>query len=244
MRRPNVPLKPHRRANSKSPTSSISATRHGCESDWETADDMRAGHGLLVLPTRDRRRAKSPTGHKAKQHPRSAGTLRPRLGLPGDAHSAGLQEPRAAFIPGRARSDAAMTSDHPIIRWRCAGRIVARPEAQASTKKGQDMRALLFTLASISLIGPAVADDYYTSPYVRKDGTPVQGHYSTQPNEYRYDNYSSRGNTNPYTGERGSQRNEFTTPPAYNTGRSHSDSYGGSAPRSNPYSGSRSRSRF
>ena len=35
---------------------------------------------------------------------------------------------------------------------------------------------------------------------------------------YRSNNYSSQGNTNPYTGEKGSQRNEYSNPPAYNTG--------------------------
>lgn len=101
------------------------------------------------------------------------------------------------------------------------------------------MRRIFFALAALFAINAALADDYYTRGYTRRDGTPVQGHYSTQPNEHRYDNYSSRGNVNPYTGERGSQRNEFTNPPAYNTGRRSSGSFGGY--NSN---GSRSRSRF
>lgn len=100
------------------------------------------------------------------------------------------------------------------------------------------MRTILFALASLFVLN-AFADDYYTRGYTRRDGTPVQGHYSTQPNEYRYDNYSSRGNTNPYTGERGSQRNEYTNPPAYNTGRQQSDPYG----TSGLYGNGRSRSR-
>ena len=47
--------------------------------------------------------------------------------------------------------------------------------------------------------------DQYVSPYVRSDGTYVEGHMRSSPNNSTFDNYSSRGNTNPYTGERGSR---------------------------------------
>lgn len=39
--------------------------------------------------------------------------------------------------------------------------------------------------------------------YYRSSGTYVQSYYRTSPNNYRYDNYSSRGNYNPYTGSKG-----------------------------------------
>lgn len=45
--------------------------------------------------------------------------------------------------------------------------------------------------------------DKYTRGYVRQDGTVVQGHYSTNPNTTRIDNYSTQGNINPYTGQVG-----------------------------------------
>lgn len=70
--------------------------------------------------------------------------------------------------------------------------------------------ALLFVFS-----GLAYADQYVRG-YTRSDGTYVQPHYRSDPNQYRYDNYSSQGNTNPYTGERGSQPNEFSSPPVYN----------------------------
>ncbi len=47
------------------------------------------------------------------------------------------------------------------------------------------------------------AADTYTQGYVRKDGTYVQPHHSTAPNETRTDNDSSRPNVNPYTGQAG-----------------------------------------
>jgi len=66
--------------------------------------------------------------------------------------------------------------------------------------------------------GMALADQYVRG-YLRSDGTYVRGYYRSNPNQYRWDNYSSRGNINPYTGESGSERNEFTSPPEYNRGR-------------------------
>src|SRR4051794_13739947 len=95
------------------------------------------------------------------------------------------------------------------------------------------MRCALVVLA-LGFGADSLLADNYTRPYVRRDGTVVEGHYSTEPNQYRFDNYSGRGNTNPYTGERGHQRHEFTDPPAFNTGRRNQDS--GSTPYMNPYS--------
>ena len=39
--------------------------------------------------------------------------------------------------------------------------------------------------------------------YWRNNGTYVQPHYRSDPNPYKWDNYSSSGNTNPWTGQRG-----------------------------------------
>lgn len=39
--------------------------------------------------------------------------------------------------------------------------------------------------------------------YYRSSGTYVMPHYRTSPNSYRFDNYSSQGNYNPYTGKKG-----------------------------------------
>lgn len=70
---------------------------------------------------------------------------------------------------------------------------------------------------SIAATG-AFAADRYVGGYTRQDGTYVQPHHQTAPNQYRYDNYSSQGNVNPYTGQAGTQRNEHSNPPAYNQG--------------------------
>ncbi len=48
--------------------------------------------------------------------------------------------------------------------------------------------------------------DVYVNGYFRRDGTYVGGHHRTAPNRTTVDNFSTRGNVNPYTGRRGSKR--------------------------------------
>lgn len=65
---------------------------------------------------------------------------------------------------------------------------------------------------------PAMAQGYNSvSPYVTRDGTYVQPHFRTNPNSSTYDNWSTRGNTNPFTGQPG-----YTSP---------TPNYGYTAPR-------------
>ena len=42
--------------------------------------------------------------------------------------------------------------------------------------------------------------------YTTKKGTYVAPSYRSSPNKVKYDNYSSKGNYNPYTGKKGSVR--------------------------------------
>lgn len=57
-----------------------------------------------------------------------------------------------------------------------------------------------------------VLDDAYASAttyvggYVRKNGTYVQAHYRTGADSTRANNWSTKGNSNPYTGKRGSKK--------------------------------------
>lgn len=39
--------------------------------------------------------------------------------------------------------------------------------------------------------------------YMTKRGTYVSPHYRSDPDHFRYNNYSSKGNYNPYTGKKG-----------------------------------------
>lgn len=65
------------------------------------------------------------------------------------------------------------------------------------------MRKILFLLALLSL---SAYGDEYVNGYFRADGTYVAPHHRSSPNGYTFDNYSTQGNSNPYTGERGTER--------------------------------------
>lgn len=84
------------------------------------------------------------------------------------------------------------------------------------------MKTMLF-LVLLAFFSYAAADEWVNG-YYRSDGTYVQGHYRSSPNQYKFDNYSSQGNSNPYTGEKGYKRNEFSDPPSYNKSYPYGDS--------------------
>lgn len=46
----------------------------------------------------------------------------------------------------------------------------------------------------------------YVAPTVRRDGTFVRGHARSRPNGTQLDNWSTRGNVNPYTGRKGTRK--------------------------------------
>jgi hypothetical protein len=54
--------------------------------------------------------------------------------------------------------------------------------------------------------------EHYVSGYVRSNGTYVSGHFQTNPNGTRNDNYSTRGNINPHTGEPGTKPRDEDNP--------------------------------
>jgi hypothetical protein len=61
------------------------------------------------------------------------------------------------------------------------------------------------TPALSSYDGPSYgsSSETYVHGYTRKDGTYVPAHYRTSANGTKFDNWSTRGNTNPHTGRRG-----------------------------------------
>jgi prepilin-type processing-associated H-X9-DG protein len=63
------------------------------------------------------------------------------------------------------------------------------------------MKAALFTVALLAC-GVATAQTY-VKPHVTKNGTYVDGHVRTNPNNTNTDNYGTKGNYNPYTGQAG-----------------------------------------
>lgn len=64
-------------------------------------------------------------------------------------------------------------------------------------------RILLIISMLVAFSAGAYARDVHVNGYTRNDGTYVEPHYRTAPNNNYYDNYSSQGNTNPYTGQQG-----------------------------------------
>lgn len=81
------------------------------------------------------------------------------------------------------------------------------------------LRAItLLVAASLVLFCDSVlANDVYVNGYTRRDGTYVQPYYRTAPDSSRFNNYSSQGNTNPYTGRSGYEkpsRETYTAPRA------------------------------
>lgn len=66
-------------------------------------------------------------------------------------------------------------------------------------------RLLLLVSVGLALSSATFARDVYVKPYVTQDGTYVEGHHRTSPNDTKIDNYSSQGNINPYTGAPGTR---------------------------------------
>ena len=74
------------------------------------------------------------------------------------------------------------------------------------------MRILTAVLLALSIGGSVLARDVYVRPHVNKNGTYVEGHHRSSPNRTVDDNYGTRGNYNPYTGEAGTQPRSYERP--------------------------------
>lgn len=60
----------------------------------------------------------------------------------------------------------------------------------------------LVILAALLAAAPAFAADYVRG-YMRSNGTYVAPHYRSSPDSSMFNNYSTQGNVNPYTGQAG-----------------------------------------
>lgn len=68
------------------------------------------------------------------------------------------------------------------------------------------MIRVILTLIALTLSFPTFAGgSHSTRGYVKKNGTYVAPHRQTNPNRTQRDNWSSKGNTNPYTGKKGTK---------------------------------------
>jgi len=53
------------------------------------------------------------------------------------------------------------------------------------------------------LVGVGWAQAVWVRPHVRSNGSYVEGHYRTAPDSNPYNNWSTQGNVNPFTGKQG-----------------------------------------
>ena len=65
--------------------------------------------------------------------------------------------------------------------------------------------ALVMIVAALAATAAAAAGSHSKKGYIKKDGTYVAPSHATNPNKSKADNYSSKGNTNPYTGKEGTR---------------------------------------
>lgn len=63
----------------------------------------------------------------------------------------------------------------------------------------------ILAAALLCLALPALAKNVSVRPYVKKNGTYVAPSNKTSPNRTKIDNYSTKGNVNPYTGKEGTK---------------------------------------
>ena len=86
-----------------------------------------------------------------------------------------------------------------------------------------------YSVPTVSYNAPSV--NYYTpstvnyntttvSGYYRSNGTHVNSHVRTMPNSTNWDNFSTRGNSNPFTGSTGYRARDYSSG-AYNYGAGH-----------------------
>jgi hypothetical protein len=79
------------------------------------------------------------------------------------------------------------------------------PPKQERTEIMRTVVAALAIVGMMAMVDTAGAATR-VKPYVRKDGTYVQPHWRSSPNSTRLDNYSSKGNVNPFTGKKGTKQ--------------------------------------
>ena len=91
------------------------------------------------------------------------------------------------------------------------------------------LKHLVLAVVALVVTLPAQAGDY-VSGYTRSNGTYVSPHYRSSANSTVRDNYTYRGNTNPYTGSTGQSYYRQSPSSSYYRGYSspsYSSSYGG-----------------
>ena len=84
-------------------------------------------------------------------------------------------------------------------------------KTRVANKKKINMNRQFKLGVLLALISTATATAGSVRGYVTKNGTYVAPHYQSAPNKTKLDNYSTKGNVNPYTGKVGT-KNPYVTP--------------------------------
>ena len=79
--------------------------------------------------------------------------------------------------------------------------------------------SFLFTAGIVS-----AQTSVWQNGYTKSNGTYVNGHYKTTSNSTNWDNYSTKGNTNPYSGKSGTKARDYS---GYNSKATHTGPRGG-----------------
>jgi opacity protein-like surface antigen len=82
-----------------------------------------------------------------------------------------------------------------VLRWR------TEPIVQMLRRTA--MRNLILAAIVAAVMTSVASAQVHVKGYTKKDGTYVAPHYRSSPNSTKLDNYSTRGNANPYTGKVG-----------------------------------------
>lgn len=73
-------------------------------------------------------------------------------------------------------------------------------------------KTIFISILLVLFAASSVCAQVWVDPYNRRDGSYVPGHYRSQQDNTPLNNWSTRGNVNPYTGEKG-----YTDPYRQNT---------------------------
>lgn len=97
------------------------------------------------------------------------------------------------------------------------------------------LKTITLALCATLTITSIAAADEYVRGYVKRDGTYVQPHYRSSPDSSYNNNYSTQGNTNPYTGQQGSGRQTWNDRTPESNTKSYGDSNYNTNTNTNPY---------
>lgn len=95
--------------------------------------------------------------------------------------------------------------------------------AYSAPKVTYNVPTISYDVPNVTFSTPGTVNYNTTSVrgYNRSDGTCVRSHVRTMPNNTNWDNYSTKGNSNPFTGSTGHRARDYSSD-AYNYGAGHS----------------------